>query len=116
MNSIVQKPWGEFQILISGENYLVKKISVKPNGILSLQSHKYRAEHWLIAKGEAEVTVNNKVLKLKENEHIFISKGALHRVANKNINDLEIIEMWYGEILDENDIKRYEDIYGRIIK
>ncbi len=114
MNSIVEKPWGSFEILNSGANYLVKKIYVKPGGILSLQSHKHRSEHWIVAKGQAEVTINENVSILNENENIFIPKGAIHRMANKQTQDLIIIEMWYGEKLDETDIKRYEDIYKRV--
>ena len=114
MNSIVEKPWGSFEILKSGQKYLVKKIYVKPGGILSLQSHKHRSEHWIVAKGNAEVTVNNTISNLTENDNIFIPKGAIHRMANKGDDDLIIIEMWYGDRLDENDIKRYEDIYERI--
>ena len=113
MNSIVEKPWGSFEILKSGQKYLVKKIYVKPGGILSLQSHKHRSEHWIVAKGNAEVTVNNTISNLTENDNIFIPKGAVHRMANKGDDDLIIIEMWYGDRLDENDIKRYEDIYKR---
>ena len=113
MNSIVEKPWGSFEILKSGQKYLVKKIYVKPGGILSLQSHKHRSEHWIVAKGNAEVTVNNTISNLTENDNIFIPKGAIHRMANKGDDDLIIIEMWYGDRLDENDIKRYEDIYKR---
>jgi len=114
MNSIVEKPWGSFEILNSGENFLVKKIFVKPGGILSLQSHRHRSEHWIIAKGEAEVTLDESISTLKENQNIFIPKSAIHRMSNKTNNDLIVIEMWYGEILDEGDIKRYEDIYKRI--
>ena len=114
MDSVVKKPWGEFQILNYGKNYVLKKIVVNPGGILSLQSHKHRSEHWIVAEGEAEVTINNKVINLKENENIFIPKGSIHRMANKKDHDLVIIEMWYGDNLDENDIKRYEDIYERI--
>tara|TARA_Y100000996_G_scaffold414158_1_gene404262 strand:+ start:1602 stop:1946 length:345 start_codon:yes stop_codon:yes gene_type:complete len=114
MNSVVEKPWGSFTILNSGENFLVKKIYVKPGGVLSLQSHKYRSEHWIVAKGQAEVTINNNISILKENENIFIPKGTIHRISNKESDDLIIIEMWYGERLDENDIKRYEDIYERV--
>ena len=113
MNSIVQKPWGYFEILKSGKNFLVKKIFVKPGGILSLQSHEHRSEHWIVAQGEAEVSLDHKIINLVENENIFIPKGAIHRIANKGNNDLIIIEIWYGEILDENDIKRYEDRYNR---
>ena len=114
MNSIVEKPWGSFQILKSGKNYLVKKIYVKPGGVLSLQSHEHRSEHWIVAEGEAEVTINDKITTLKENENIFIPKGTIHRMANRTDINLIIIEMWYGDELDENDIKRYEDIYERI--
>ena len=114
MNSITEKPWGSFEILKSGKKFLVKKIFVKPGGVLSLQSHEHRSEHWIVAEGEAEVTIDNKVINLKENENIFIPKGAIHRMANRKDRDLVIIEMWYGDKLDENDIKRYEDIYERI--
>ena len=113
MNSTVQKPWGYFEILKSGKNFLVKKIFVKPGGMLSLQSHEHRSEHWIVAEGVVEVTLDDKTINLVENENIFIPKGAIHRIANKGNNDLIIIEMWYGEILDENDIMRYEDSYNR---
>ena len=114
MNSIVEKPWGSFKILESGENFVVKKISINPGGILSLQSHNHRSEHWLVAKGEAEVTLNDEIKILRENDNIFIPKGAIHRITNNTAFELIIIEMWYGKTLDENDIKRYEDIYKRV--
>ena len=114
MNSIVQKPWGYYEILKSGKKFLVKKLFIKPGGMLSLQNHEHRSEHWLVAEGEVEVTLDKKTINLEENENIFIPKCALHRIANKGSKDLIIIEMWYGDNLDENDIKRYEDIYERI--
>ncbi len=114
MNSIVEKPWGSFKILESGENFVVKKITINPGGVLSLQSHKHRSEHWLVAKGEAEVTLNDEIKILRENDNIFIPKGAIHRITNNTAFELIIIEMWYGKTLDENDIKRYEDIYKRV--
>ena len=114
MNSKVEKPWGSYEILKSGKNYLVKKIYIKPGGILSLQSHENRSEHWIIAVGTAEVTLDGKISNLKENENIFIPKKSIHRIANKSQDGLIIIEMWYGDKLDENDIQRYEDIYKRI--
>ena len=113
MNSIVEKPWGSFEILKYGKKFLLKKIYVKPGGILSLQSHENRAEHWIVAEGEAEVTVENKIVILKENENIFIPKGKIHRLANRTQMDLIIFEMWYGDKLEENDIIRYDDIYKR---
>ena len=114
MNSITEKPLGSFEILKSGKKFLVKKIFVKPGGVLSLQSHEHRSEHWIVAEGEAEVTIDKKLINIKENENIFIPKGAIHRMANRKDRDLVIIEMLYGDNLDENDIKRYEDIYERI--
>ena len=114
MNSIVEKPWGSFKILESGKNFVVKKISINPGGVLSLQSHKHRSEHWLVAKGEAEVTLDDEIKILRENDNIFIPKGAIHRITNNTAFELIIIEMWYGKTLDENDIKRYEDIYKRV--
>ena len=113
MNSITKKPWGYFEILESGNKFLIKKIIVKPGGILSLQSHKHRSEHWIVAEGQAEVIIDKKIIELKENESIFIPQGSTHRMANHKNVDLVIIEMWYGERLDENDIKRYEDVYKR---
>tara|TARA_B100000674_G_C37113798_1_gene590194 strand:+ start:128 stop:472 length:345 start_codon:yes stop_codon:yes gene_type:complete len=114
MNSIVEKPWGYFEIINTGKKYLFKKIVVKPQGILSLQSHQHRSEHWIIAEGKAEVTINGKITLLTENQNIYIPKGAVHRLSNKSDTKLIVFEMWYGEILDENDIKRYEDIYERV--
>ena len=113
MNSIIQKPWGCYQILEKNKNYLVKNIIVKPDGILSLQSHKYRSEHWIVVKGTATVTIEKKINKLKSNENIFIPKLAKHRLANHEKEDLIIIEVQYGNILKEDDIIRYEDIYNR---
>ena len=114
MKSIVEKPWGSYQVLEEGAHYTVKKLIVNSGGKLSLQSHKHRSEHWIIAKGEGVVTINDEIKILKENETIFIPKGSKHRLANKTDTKLIIIEFWYGDILDENDIERFEDIYERI--
>ncbi len=113
MKSIVNKPWGSFEVINEGKKYTMKKIIVTSGGQLSLQSHEHRSEHWLIAEGGAEVVINENTYHLKENEHIFIPQGAKHRLANREPNDLVVIEMWFGDNLDENDIKRYEDIYNR---
>ena len=114
MKNVVNKPWGSFEIIDEGTKYTVKKITVHPGGILSLQSHEHRSEHWLIASGEAEVIVDDKTFKLKENENIFIPQGSKHRLKNISSSNLIVIEMWFGEKLEENDIKRYKDIYERI--
>tara|TARA_B100000902_G_C26860194_1_gene692664 strand:- start:108 stop:455 length:348 start_codon:yes stop_codon:yes gene_type:complete len=114
MNTIVKKPWGSFEIINEGKKHIVKKIIVKPGGQLSLQSHKHRSEHWVIVEGIAEVTINDEIYNLHENQHIFIPKGAKHRLTNKNDQTLIVIETWHGDNLDENDIQRYEDIYNRV--
>jgi mannose-6-phosphate isomerase-like protein (cupin superfamily) len=113
MNSIVQKPWGSYLVLEQGKNYLVKNIFIKPGEKLSLQSHEHRSEHWTIVEGFAKITINSTINNLKSNDSIFIPKNAKHRVENNNNENLIIIEIQYGNILQEDDIIRYEDIYGR---
>ena len=114
MKSEYKKPWGSFKIIENGKNFLVKKILVKPSGRLSLQSHKHRSEHWTIVQGIAEVRIDNKTLELESNESIYIPKNSKHSLANNYKKDLIIIEVWYGNNLSEDDIERYEDIYGRV--
>jgi len=113
MNSIVLKPWGSYQVIEEGKNFKVKKIIVKPKGQLSLQSHNYRSEHWVIVEGRAEVTVNEAIKILEANQSIVIPLKAKHRLANNDENDLVVIEVWYGDILDEDDLTRYQDKYNR---
>lgn len=113
MTSIVLKPWGSYQILEIDKKYTLKKIIVKPKGKLSLQSHQYRSEHWVVVKGKAEVTLNDNIFTMNENENIFIPKNSKHRLGNNSNEDLIIIEVWYGDKLEEEDIIRYEDIYNR---
>jgi len=109
MKSIVNKNWGFFEIINEGKKYTVKKLIVKPGGQLSLQSHEGRSEHWLIVEGNAEVIINEETFNLHENQHIFIPQGAKHRLANWGDQTLIVVEIWFGDKLDENDIKRYED-------
>ena len=113
MNSIIQKPWGSYQILEKGKNHLVKNIIVKPGGTLSLQSHKYRSEHWVVVKGTATISIEKTIKTLDSNESVFIPKKTKHRLINNKKEDLIIIEVQYGNILQEDDIIRYEDIYNR---
>ena len=113
MKSVENKPWGTYEIIQEGLNYLVKKILVKPKGQLSFQSHEHRSEHWIIVQGHAEVQLNDKIFTLKPNDSIFIPQKSKHSLANNRENDLIIIEVWYGEKLSEDDITRYKDIYGR---
>ena len=113
MKSIVSKPWGSYQVLEKGSKYSIKRIIVNTGGILSLQSHLHRSEHWVVVQGTAEVTLNDDIIILKTNGNIFIPQNFKHRLANKENKTLVVIEVWLGDILDENDIIRYEDIYDR---
>ena len=114
MKSIVNKPWGSYRIIDQGENFIVKNIVVKPYCKLSLQSHKHRSEHWVIVEGSAEVTINDNITTLEPNQSTYIPSETKHRLANNYDKNLILIEVWYGESLDEEDITRYEDIYNRV--
>lgn len=108
------RPWGRWEVLDTGPHFTVKRITVKPGARLSLQLHHYRAEHWVVVMGTARVTRGDDVFDLKANESTFIPVGTQHRIHNPGDGILEFIEVQYGEILDENDIVRLEDNYGRI--
>ena len=99
--------------LEKGKKHLVKNIIVKSGGKLSLQSHEHRSEHWIVVQGSAKVIINKIVKKLRSNESIFIQKRSKHRIENIEDIDLIIIEVQFGDILSEDDIIRYEDIYNR---
>jgi mannose-1-phosphate guanylyltransferase/mannose-6-phosphate isomerase len=109
----VNRPWGAYEGLDSGDGYLVKRITVTPGASLSLQRHKHRAEHWVVVRGIAEVTCENVVQTLTANQSIYIPLGDKHRLANPGDTILEIIEVQTGAILSEDDIERFEDVYGR---
>ena len=113
LHATVQKPWGSYTTLDEREGYLLKRIEVLPGESLSLQSHKHRAEHWLVVSGKAEVECDDKKMTLKAREATVIPKGAKHRLSNPGKKLLILIETQLGNILDENDIKRYNDLYGR---
>ena len=108
------RPWGSFTNLFSGHNFLIKELYVKSKGILSLQKHFYRSEHWVVTQGQPKITLNKKYFTKKPNETIFIPKGAIHRIHNPNKKPVKIMEAQLGTVLKETDIIRYEDIYGRI--
>ena len=114
MKSIVNKPWGSYQIIDQGKNFLVKNIIVKTNCKLSLQSHKHRSEHWIIVEGTAEVIINDNISTLEPNQSTYIPSNTKHRLSNNHDDNLILIEVWYGKNLDEEDIIRYEDIYNRV--
>ena len=109
----VFRPWGWYDELDSGEKFKTKRIHVKPKSSLSLQSHKFRSEHWVVIKGKATIILNNKKFTLNENESTYIPKKTKHRLVNNENKMLEIIEVQTGNNLSEDDIKRFDDIYGR---
>tara|TARA_R110002049_G_scaffold14126_3_gene60145 strand:- start:501 stop:1910 length:1410 start_codon:yes stop_codon:yes gene_type:complete len=109
----VDRPWGSYESLVSSDRFQVKRIVVAPGQRLSLQMHHHRAEHWIVVKGTAEVTCEDKVFMLAEDESTYIPLGHKHRLANPGHIPLEIIEVQSGAYLGEDDIVRFEDVYGR---
>jgi mannose-1-phosphate guanylyltransferase/mannose-6-phosphate isomerase len=109
----VHRPWGYYESIDMGERFQVKRIVVIPGGILSLQKHRHRAEHWVVVRGTAEVTVGEQIRAVHENESIYIPIGSVHRMANKGKIPLELIEVQTGSYLGEDDIERLEDVYKR---
>jgi len=109
----VHRPWGYYESIDMGERFQVKRIVVMPGGILSLQKHQHRSEHWVVVKGTAEVTVGDQVRAVHENESVYIPIGSVHRMANKGKIPLELIEVQTGSYLGEDDIVRLEDVYKR---
>ena len=109
----VHRPWGYYESIDAGERFQVKRIVVVPGGILSLQKHRHRAEHWVVVRGTAEVTIGDQVRAVHENESIYIPIGSVHRMANKGKIPLELIEVQTGSYLGEDDIERLEDVYKR---
>jgi mannose-1-phosphate guanylyltransferase/mannose-6-phosphate isomerase len=107
------RPWGWYQTMDLGERFRVKRIVVKPGAKLSLQRHHHRAEHWVVVRGTAEVTVDGSVRILHENESAYIPIGSVHRLANPGKIPVEIIEVQTGTYLEEDDIERIEDEFGR---
>jgi mannose-1-phosphate guanylyltransferase/mannose-6-phosphate isomerase len=109
----VHRPWGYYESIDAGERFQVKRIVVSPNGTLSLQKHRHRAEHWVVVRGTAEVTIGDTVKAVHENESIYIPIGSVHRLANRGKIPLELIEVQTGSYLGEDDIERIEDVYKR---
>ena len=112
--NIFFRPWGKYTNLFSGKNFLIKELYIKSNGILSLQKHFHRSEHWFITQGSPKITLNKKKFTKKTNESIFVPVATIHRIENPNKKPVKIIEAQLGSILKETDIVRYQDIYGRI--
>ncbi len=111
--NIYHRPWGNYTNLYRGKNFLIKEISIKSKGVLSLQKHFYRSEHWVVTQGAPKITLKNKSFFRKPNQTIFIPKGIKHRIQNPNKRVVKIMEAQLGSILKETDIVRFKDIYGR---
>jgi mannose-1-phosphate guanylyltransferase/mannose-6-phosphate isomerase len=109
----VYRPWGWYDSLESGSNFQVKRLHINPGEKLSLQSHKKRAEHWIVIKGVAKITCGSKIFILKENQSTYIPKKSKHRIENTHGDVLEVIEVQSGVYFGEDDIVRYHDEYGR---
>ncbi len=109
----VYRPWGSYEGVDSADRFQVKRITVKPGASLSLQMHHHRAEHWVVVSGTARVTVGDKVITVSENQSTYIPVGEKHRLENPGIIALELIEIQTGAYLGEDDIVRFDDVYGR---
>jgi mannose-1-phosphate guanylyltransferase/mannose-6-phosphate isomerase len=107
------RPWGYYQAIDVGSRYQVKRIVVKPSAMLSLQKHFHRAEHWIVVRGTAEVTLDDEKSIVHENESLYVPIGGVHRLANPGKIPLELIEVQVGSYLGEDYIVRFEDVYAR---
>ena len=112
--NVYYRPWGKYTNLFEGKEFLIKELYVKTKGILSLQKHHHRAEHWLVTQGNPKITLNKDSFVKKPNEHIFIPLEAIHRIQNPGKKPVKIMEAQVGSILKETDIVRYQDVYGRV--
>ena len=112
----VRRPWGSYTVLEDGPHFKIKRIMVPPGGRLSLQKHHHRTEHWVVISGTAQVQVGDKEMLLVENQSVDIPKTAVHRLSNPGKVPVEIIEVQTGPYLEEDDIVRFDDVYGRAKK
>ena len=110
----VHRPWGWYQTMDLGDRFRVKRIVVTPGKKLSLQKHHHRAEHWVVVRGTAEVTRDAEVFLVRENESVYLPFGCVHRLANPGRIPVEIVEVQTGGYLEEDDIVRIEDDFGRL--
>ena len=111
--NIYYRPWGRYINLFEGKGFLIKELYIKPNASISLQKHNYRSEHWMVVDGKPKITINKKIFFINSNESVFIPRKSIHRIQNIFKKDVKIIEVQLGSILQESDIIRYQDIYGR---
>ncbi len=113
LHSKVHRPWGSYQQIDVGPRFQVKRITVKPGAKLSLQKHAKRAEHWVVVRGTARVTIDDRIFELHENQSTYVPLGSVHRLENPSDAPLDIIEVQTGSYLGEDDIVRLDDVYGR---
>ncbi|RKP59416.1 mannose-1-phosphate guanylyltransferase/mannose-6-phosphate isomerase [Pararobbsia silviterrae] len=114
LHRTVHRPWGTYTVLEEGERFKMKRIVVKPGASLSLQMHHHRSEHWIVVSGCAEAQCGDRVIALQPNESTYIPAGDKHRLTNPGVLDLVLIEVQCGEYLGEDDIVRFQDMYGRL--
>ena len=107
------RPWGNYERLDIGQGYQVKRIEINPGGVLSLQKHKHRAEHWVVVQGRPQITIDENVQILEPNQSVYVPLGAVHRLVNLGDDPVVLIEVQTGEYLGEDDIIRLEDVYNR---
>ena len=110
---IGERPWGRYEVILEDSGYKVKRITVEPGGRLSLQSHEHRSEHWVVVSGIAKISINDTVQRLEAGKSAYIPLGSKHRLENEGKEPMALIDVQLGDYLGEDDIKRYEDIYGR---
>ena len=108
-----QRPWGSWEVVSVGPGYTLKRIEVSAGKRLSLQYHEFRSEHWMIVEGAAEVEINGDIKKVIAGDHVFIPLRAPHRISNVGTTPMSFIEVQLGDVLDESDIVRISDDYGR---
>jgi mannose-6-phosphate isomerase len=113
VGKIYQRPWGTYETLRIEANYQVKSLTINPGGRLSLQKHFKRAEHWVVVAGSPTLTINENTRVYQVNESVFIPQEAKHRIENFTDQIAKIIEVQVGDYLGEDDIVRFEDVYGR---
>ena len=113
IHKTVERPWGSYTVLERGENYKIKRVVLKPNARLSLQLHRKRSEHWVVVSGEAKVTREDETYFIHPNESTYIPVRTKHRLENFGDIPLQIIEVQNGDYLEEDDIERFADDYGR---
>jgi mannose-6-phosphate isomerase-like protein (cupin superfamily) len=114
LHKTVERPWGSFTVLDKGQGYKIKKVFLKPGAKLSLQLHRRRSEHWVVVSGIARVTKENETYLVHVDESTYIPDHTRHRLENPGEEPLQIIEVQNGDYLEEDDIERFDDDYGRI--